>query len=213
MKAMISVVMAAGLSLATATNAAAQTTDAPQPGQMGPQGMTGQTGSQGIMVPTVPMGPAWMMIPMGPQGIAPAGPQGWTMQGPQAMWPGGMGGAFYRFGIVDADSDGIVSDAEAASNHEEVFVTMDADEDGALTREEYLAIGFGPGPMMTGGTGRFHAQAQDRKASAFTAMDGDADGSVSQREWMAAGEQRFAAADHDGNGAVTVWEFRSARRF
>lgn len=73
MRAMISVVMAAGLSLATATVAAAQTAEAPQPGQMGPRGMMGQTaqtGPQGMMVQTVPMGSVWMMIPMGPQGWA-----------------------------------------------------------------------------------------------------------------------------------------------
>ena len=166
-----------------------------------------------MMGQMVPMGPVWMMIPMGPQGIGPEGPQSGAMWAPQMMRPGGMGGAFYRFGIVDADSDGVISDAEAAANREELFITMDADEDGALTLEEYRAIGSGPGPMMAGVEGPFHVQAQERKAAAFTAMDSDGDSGVSQREWMAAGQQRFAAADQDGDGTVTVWEFRSVRRF
>lgn len=193
--ALLTAAAASGLLLAAATAAFAQSTETPLPQQMGPQWMMGQ------MTP-------WVMTPMGP----PGGGQGWMMWSPQAMQPRGMGGAFYRFAIVDADSDGTVSDAEAAANHEEVFITMDADEDGVLTREEYLSVRLGPGPMMDGG-GRFSVQAQERKAAAFAAMDQDGDGSVSQREWMSAGQERFTAADHDGDGVVTVWEFRSARRF
>ncbi len=44
-------------------------------------------------------------------------------------------------------------------------------------------------------------------------MDTDGDGLVSQAELMDYGARRFAAADRDGDGTVTVWEFRSLRRF
>lgn len=180
---------AAGLCLAAATAASAQSADTPWPSQMGPQ---------------------WMMTPMGPGWVAPDGPSGWMMWSPQATRPGGMGGAFYRFRVIDVDGDGVVSDAEAAANHEEAFVAMDVDEDGDLTEAEYLAASFGPGPM---GWGPRHAQVQERKQAAFAEMDADGSGAVSQREWMTLGEQRFAAADQDNDGAVTVWEFRSLRRF
>ena len=191
--------MTGGLMLAVSA-ASAQTSETPWPQQMGPQWMMGQT---------APMGTPWIMTPMGPQGGGP----GWMMWAPQGLQPGGMGGAFHRFAIIDGDGDGAISDAEAAANHEEVFLTMDADEDGVLTREEYMAVRMGPGPMTAGGWRRFEDQAIQRKTAAFAEMDGDGDGSVSQREWMAAGEQRFAASDHDGDGVVSVWEFRSARRF
>ncbi len=199
-KKLLAMLAGIGLGVAAAASASAQTADTPWPGQFGPNWMMGQGGN-------------WMMTPMGPAWSGQGGPQGWMMWSPQATRPGGMGGAFYRFAIIDADSDGTISDAEAAANHEEVFVTMDADEDGALTREEYLAVSFGPGPMMTDGRGRLREQALARKAANFAEMDGDGDDSVTQREWMAAGEDRFVASDHDGDGVVTVWEFRSARRF
>lgn len=193
MRALISAALttaaAASLLLAATGSATAQNADTPWPPQMGQQ---------------------WMMVPMGPQGASPGGQQGWMMWGPQSSMRGGMGGAFYRFRIVDADSDGLISDAEAASNHEEVFVAMDADEDGALTEQEYLSVSFGPGPM---GWGPNRTQAQERKEAMFDSMDSDGDGSVDQGEWMSAGQERFAATDQDEDGVVTVWEFRSIRRF
>lgn len=193
MNALISAALTAatatGLLLGAAESATAQSTDTPWPPQMGQQ---------------------WMMVPMGPRGVGPVGQQGWMMMGPQSGMRGSMGGAFYRFRIVDANSDGLISDAEAASNHEEVFVAMDADEDGGLTEQEYLSVSFGPGPM---GWGPRHAQVQERKAAAFDAMDSDGDGMIGQGEWMAAGQERFAVTDQDEDGVVTVWEFRSIRRF
>lgn len=208
---------AAAIVLPISATAPALADDAHMMGQGGPAtaGETLPLGP-GMMVQTTPMGPQWMMtpiMPMGQPGIGPVAPGSWPMWGPQAMRPGGMGGAFHLFRIVDIDGDSVVSHAEAAANREEMFVNMDADEDGALTGEEYMAVGFGPGAMMAGGAGPFHAQAQERKAAAFAAMDGDGDGDVDQREWMVAGEERFGAADLDGDGAVSVWEFRSVRRF
>lgn len=112
-----------------------------------------------------------------------------------------------RFASTDMNEDGLVSDEEAASNADMVFTAMDADDDGSLTIDEFLAVRMGP---MDGFNPEREQQMQTRKAERYDPMDADANGKVSKAEFMTASQARFKAADSDGDGKVTPWEMRSS---
>lgn len=105
--------------------------------------------------------------------------------------PAGPGAA----GSLDADGDGLVSPDEAAARREAAFVSLDGDEDGRLTVAE-----LAPFAPLRGWRERFRA------------MDTNADGAVDRAEFMAGGQRHYDASDLDGDGAVTVWEYRSRPR-
>jgi Ca2+-binding EF-hand superfamily protein len=116
-----------------------------------------------------------------------------------------MGG---RFGVIDANNDGVISADEGASQREAVFAAMDSDDDGELTEAEFMAVSFGPGPGWN--EDREEAM-QAKKKERFAAMDPDKNGKVTQAEFMAEQQKRFASADTDKDGKVTPWEFRAMR--
>jgi Ca2+-binding EF-hand superfamily protein len=143
------------------------------------------------------------------------GDWGWHMWG----WGNGPGGGqgmmmgqgmMGRMAAIDSNNDGVISDDEAAAQVENVYAEMDADDDGELTEEEYMAVRMGFGP----GQGRNEArqkQMQERKKARFGEMDADKSGKVSKAEFIAGGKARFLAADADKDGKVTPWEFRAQR--
>lgn len=124
------------------------------------------------------------------------------------MGPGGHIGRMGR--IMDQNGDGVLSDDEVASRHEEVFDALDADGDGTLTENEFLA------GAASAYRGPRHLERKDRleqhRRNRFSTMDRNRDGKVSQEEYMAAARDQFRASDLDKDGKVTVWEFRSRRR-
>lgn len=110
-----------------------------------------------------------------------------------------------RYAMVDANHDGTVSDEEAASAADEVFTAMDADDDGSLSKDEYLNVRMG---RQMGFNAARQTAMQNAKEERFGAMDGDSDGQVSKEEFLAAAEAHHKAADADGDGKVTPWEHR-----
>ncbi len=122
----------------------------------------------------------------------------------------GMGpGRDMRFASVDSDQDGKIIADEAAAWHEQVFATMDEDGDETLALQEYLSVHMGPGR----GTGPRAATRQQRKEARFKEIDNSGDNIVTFDEFLAAGAASFKTADRNGDGNVSVWEFRLARRF
>lgn len=107
--------------------------------------------------------------------------------------------------MMDANDDGMVSAEEAASAADEVFTAMDADDDGALTKDEYMAVRMGP---QLGYNTERQAAMQKAKEDRFATMDADANGSVSKEEFLNAAQAHHAGADSDGDGKVTPWEHR-----
>jgi hypothetical protein len=108
--------------------------------------------------------------------------------------------------LIDSNGDGIISDDEAATRHEEMFATFDFNDDGQVTLDEYMSM------QMGAGMGVWYEQRQAEKIKRFETLDSDSDGILSQAEFMESGQQSFADSDRDGDGQVTVWEFRAQRR-
>ena len=107
---------------------------------------------------------------------------------------------------LDADGDGIVAPDDAARRHQMTFRRLDRDGDELLSQDEFVS---------RGGRGfRFappHMRRTEQRQQRFEAIDSDQDGQLSLVEFMSAGERRFAASDLNGDGMVTVWEFRAFR--
>lgn len=141
------------------------------------------------------------------------GDWGWHMWG----WGNGPGshqgmmmgqGFMGRMGAIDTNNDGVIGDDEAAAQVEAVYAAMDADDDGELTEEEYMAVRMGP---QRGWNTNRQKVMQERKKARFGEMDADKSGKVSKAEFIAGGKARFEAADTDKDGKVTPWEFRAQR--
>lgn len=133
--------------------------------------------------------------PMWGQGWAPSWGRGYMMVP-------GRG----RFSIVDVDQNGIVSDEEAASSADEVFSAMDLDDNGELSKDEYMTIRMGP---QDGWNTERQAAREAAKEAQFDALDLDKNGTVSRADFIANAKAHFDAADKDGDGKVTPWEWRS----
>ena len=110
--------------------------------------------------------------------------------------------------MIDADGDGLVQEAELAAWRETVFLTMDADGDDALAREEYMAVQLGRGadPEVRGPR---YDEMQAAKAAEFDVMDDDGDGSVPRDAFIAYAVEQFDEADANDDGALSAPEFRA----
>lgn len=139
-------------------------------------------------------------------GVGPAGPDG-SGYGMMRNWGDPNAPGRGRFAMIDANEDGMVSAEEAASQADMVFTAMDADDDGALTLDEFMLVRMGP---QAGYNEDREAAMQARKAARFDPMDADKDGSVTKAEFMAASKAHFDAADADGDSKVTPWEMRAS---
>jgi Ca2+-binding EF-hand superfamily protein len=113
-----------------------------------------------------------------------------------------------RIAMIDTDGDGLIQQAELETWRETVFLTMDADGDGALTREEYMAVQLGRGADPDARGPRYD-QMQAAKAAEFDVMDADGDGSVPRDTFIARAVAQFDEADANGDDALTAPEFRA----
>lgn len=135
-------------------------------------------------------------------GWSPAGAYGHSgrmMGGPRGN--GASGGAYVQpvamFGGWSVDD--VLARAGTA------FANMDANRDGVLSRDEFMAGRMGPG------AGRNQARQAERmefKAARFDAMDANHDGKVGRDEFLAAARARFAGADANGDGRIDRGEMR-----
>ncbi|NQV82922.1 MAG: EF-hand domain-containing protein [Rhodospirillales bacterium] len=154
------------------------------------------------------VGIATLAVAVGISGVAGPGMLAFAQQGDG----GGGQDRVIQFQLADLDGDGRVSADEAAVRHEETFAIIDANDDDTLSIEEYLAVRFGGGPYGPG-LGPHRAEMDKRKRARFNSMDTDGDGIVRKSEFLAAGEEQHKAANTDGDGKISIWEYRAARRF
>jgi Ca2+-binding EF-hand superfamily protein len=129
-------------------------------------------------------------------------------QGGQGQGQGRGAGMQDRIAMLDTDGDGLIQKAELVSWRETVFLTMDADGDDALTREEYMAVQLGRGADPEARGPRYD-EMQAAKAAEFDAMDSNGDGSVPRDDFIAFVVTQFQEADANGDGALTAEEFRA----
>lgn len=98
---------------------------------------------------------------------------------------------------MDADHDGFVSREEFLAAHrraDQSFDQLDTNHDGVLSRDEFLAGGHG-------GQGR---------TERFRVLDSNNDGRITREELEARRNARFDALDNDHDGKLSAAEMRSA---
>lgn len=99
---------------------------------------------------------------------------------------------------MDADHDGFVSREEFLAAHaraDRMFDRLDGNHDGAISRDEYMAGGGG-------GEGR---------AERFRVLDANKDGRITREELDARRNARFDALDTDRDGKLSPQELRAAQ--
>jgi len=79
--------------------------------------------------------------------------------------------------MMDANEDGTATAEESASQADMIFTSMDADDDGSLTLDEFMSVRMGP---QDGLEADRQVAMQARKAARFDPMDSDANGAVSK---------------------------------
>jgi Ca2+-binding EF-hand superfamily protein len=95
----------------------------------------------------------------------------------------------------------------SAGRGQERFKAMDANGDGAVSKEEYVAWAIKNQPRRDGDDKR-RAEMQERQGRFFERIDADRDGKISPAEWAAAGDAVFARLDANKDGAIEPAEIR-----
>jgi hypothetical protein len=108
----------------------------------------------------------------------------------------------------DLDSNGSVSLDEVIEKRGDVFVTFDADNNGALSAEEYVAFDEARATdmaQMGGGHGKGMMAMQAPMEMGFN--DANGDGQVSAEEFAANSPKMFTQMDRNGDGVITADDF------
>ena len=138
-----------------------------------------------------------------------------------------------HFAKMDANGDGKLDSADRAARQAKVFDRIDADHNGAISRDEFAAMhaqrgergvragrhGMGgaemPAPGMAGhrmaGRHGMHGGMGGRGMMLGKMADTNNDGTITQGEFTAAALAHFDKADADHNGTVTSAERKAAR--
>lgn len=111
----------------------------------------------------------------------------------------------------DLDADGTATLAELEEMRGMVFGMFDADADGILTAEEYVAFDeMRAADRLNhqggGGQGR-GVSARLSDGLALAENDADGDGAVTLAEFIAGASPWLATIDRDGDGGVTTADF------
>tara|TARA_R110002020_G_scaffold126073_1_gene283717 strand:+ start:1437 stop:1898 length:462 start_codon:yes stop_codon:yes gene_type:complete len=113
------------------------------------------------------------------------------------------------FNAIDANGNGLLSKAEVGAWTDGVFSAMDADADGSLTMEEYMAVRMGPGADGQGRNAARQDAMQAAKADRFQAMDRNGDAKVSHDELTGHSAALFDQADTGKTGEITRMQWMS----
>ncbi len=103
---------------------------------------------------------------------------------------------------LDTDGDGLISESEFRFPGERMLRHADTDGDGTVTSEEMAQAQAEQAERMS----EHQAQAQAEANERFAAMDADGDGAVTTEEARA---HAFAQVDEDGDGYISREERRA----
>lgn len=150
--------------------------------------------------------------PGGPGGIGPASqPAGGPQMRPRS--PGDFGPppchpprGNHLVKLLDADGDHMLSPEEIAAASE-VLLTLDANEDGALSMEELRPVPSAPPTPEDGDA----PPAPPEGHPLINRLDTDDSGTVSQEEFLAPAMQAFDDIDTDDNQEIDEAEAEAAR--
>ncbi|WP_371169534.1 EF-hand domain-containing protein [Aliiroseovarius sp. 2305UL8-7] len=119
--------------------------------------------------------------------------------------PEGRNLAELSFASVDANGNGFIDMGENSNYGGDVFYSMDADDNGRLTEEEFLGWGFGYGSL---------AEESDKELAYRTALrvvfsfwDRDADGEITPTEHRKSLARDFQRADLDDDALLSESEY------
>lgn len=118
---------------------------------------------------------------------------------------GAFGGMNMMAMPIDTNADGIVSASEASQHASAGFSIFDSDGDSQLSQDEYMMSAVSTMAMGRCNVDRLFVN----RIARFTNMDADSNESVTLPEFMASAQASYDAADTNGDGTVTVWEFRA----
>lgn len=123
---------------------------------------------------------------------------------------GGRGGK-HGMRMIDTNSDGAISEDEAASMAEHGFQRMDRDGDGKVTEAEFTQGRHGKRGGWFNWNSEEKAAVEKVRNDKFATLDVNKDASLDKTEFFAEAKAKLAAADLDKDGKVTPWEFRANR--
>lgn len=109
----------------------------------------------------------------------------------------------------DLGGDGVVSLEDITTRRGDVFLTFDADENGALDAEEYMYFDEARANDMetNGGHGQGNGMRRASEGMTLAFNDTDGNGEVSREEFLAHAPDWFAILDRNGDGGVTTADF------
>lgn len=109
----------------------------------------------------------------------------------------------------DVDGNGAVSLEDIATRRGDVFYTFDADENGALDAEEYIAFDAARAQDMDANGGHGNGNGLRRASEGMTLgfNDTDRNGEVSREEFLERSAVWLAMLDRNDDGSVTNADF------
>ncbi len=109
------------------------------------------------------------------------------------------------FRAVDANKDGLVSQREVAHFHNLVMISMDGDDDGAISLDEYMYWDAGWASLAA--TRDRLSEYNAARREVFNAWDTNEDGELSLDEQALGGTQDFLAASDKSDQPLTPEQF------
>lgn len=108
--------------------------------------------------------------------------------------------------LIDSDRDGVISEAEAMAHYRWLFGLLDRDRDRVILPAEFIqALGTGARDPARQEAERVQLR------GLFQRLDRDGDRTVGHGEFLTACNAHFSSSDGDGDGRVSLQEFRSRR--